>query len=432
MSNAQQLSGLVQTFLNSLGVLAAGQKDQFQASVYNALKQATPLVLNMAVNQLGLARLPPELQKSVALIPNQVDKLLRAAVSKLAAKVRNAAIGGGTSGGLFDGKVAAERTFTYNGQSYVLWVAQQAGKTKVKVAQKVNGNYQFVNGDGVLTAASFDTSISPNAKNDLNALAGTAQSLYQATKQKTAAKNAILNLRQLQQAVTNAEDVVVKDILANACTALNAGCFAAGTKLLMRTGWKVVEEIAAGDEVASRHESDPAGEVQWKPVEATFRRTGRILHLHFPDGELIRTTPEHPFFVPGEGWIPAGSLKDGDRIATLTGDWVTIAEVYDTQVWEVVYNIRVADFHTYFVGDDGWSFAAWRIMSLVGMSKRLSKPSGKSRSQQRMPLWPPISLRRRTGRASMRSSLKSARESRLAPRAKLQRLSSPRRASLQL
>ena len=84
-----------------------------------------------------------------------------------------------------------------------------------------------------------------------------------------------------------------------------------------------------------------------------------MLHLHFPDGELIRTTPEHPFWVEHKGWTAAGALKEGDRIATLSGEWVAVAEVFDTQEWEPVYNIRVADFHTYFVGDDGWGLAAW-------------------------------------------------------------------------
>jgi intein/homing endonuclease len=96
---------------------------------------------------------------------------------------------------------------------------------------------------------------------------------------------------------------------------------------LTRRGWLAVEAIAQGDEVASRHESDDpvAGAVEWKAVEATFRRTGRVLHLHFPDGELIRTTPEHPFFVEGKGWAAAGALKEGDRIATLSGEWVPVA-----------------------------------------------------------------------------------------------------------
>jgi hypothetical protein len=54
------------------------------------------------------------------------------------------------------------------------------------------------------------------------------------------------------------------------------------------------------------------GAVAWKPLEAAFRRTGRILHLHFPDGERIRTTPEHPFSVEGKGWTPAGNTRNGN------------------------------------------------------------------------------------------------------------------------
>ncbi|MDY3562332.1 HINT domain-containing protein [Gemmata sp. JC673] len=128
---------------------------------------------------------------------------------------------------------------------------------------------------------------------------------------------------------------------------------------MTRRGWVAVELLGVGDEVASRTEHDPSGPVEWKPVEDTFRRTGRVLHLHFAGGELIRTTPEHPLWVDGKGWTAAGSLAAGDRIATLSGEWVPITEVYDTQEWEPVYNLRVADHHTYFVGDDGWGFAAW-------------------------------------------------------------------------
>ncbi|MBA2227937.1 hypothetical protein [Thermogemmata fonticola] len=66
------------------------------------------------------------------------------------------------------------------------------------------------------------------------------------------------------------------------------------------------------DAVAARlgAEAEAQVAVAWKPVAATCRRTGRILHLHFPNGELIRTTPEHPFYVEGKGWTPAGRLRN--------------------------------------------------------------------------------------------------------------------------
>jgi hypothetical protein len=129
--------------------------------------------------------------------------------------------------------------------------------------------------------------------------------------------------------------------------------------LLTKRGWVAVELLAVGDELASRAEADPNAEIEWQAVEECFRRTGRVLHLHFTDGELVRTTPEHPFWVKGEGWVPAGALKAGDALSTLSGEWVRLSEVYDTEQWEPTYNVRVANTHTYFVGDEGWGFALW-------------------------------------------------------------------------
>jgi len=119
-----------------------------------------------------------------------------------------------------------------------------------------------------------------------------------------------------------------------------------------------MESIAVGDEVASRAEGDLFGDVDWKAVEATFQRTACVAHLH-ADGQVIRTTLEHPFWADGKGWTAAGSLKQGDRIATLSGEWITVEELYDTGEWEAVYNLRVADWHTYFVGDEAWGWSAW-------------------------------------------------------------------------
>jgi hypothetical protein len=93
-------------------------------------------------------------------------------------------------------------------------------------------------------------------------------------------------------------------------------------------------------------------------VEEKFQRTGRILHLHVGN-EVICTTPEHPFYVDGEGWTAAGALKEGDRVATLSGEWVMVEEVFDTELYEPVYNLRVEEYHTYFVGDETWGFAVW-------------------------------------------------------------------------
>jgi len=51
-------------------------------------------------------------------------------------------------------------------------------------------------------------------------------------------------------------------------------------------------------------------------------------------------------------------LEAGDYIRTADG-WIAVEDVYDTRTYETVYNLRVADFHTYFVGDDDTSAAVW-------------------------------------------------------------------------
>jgi hypothetical protein len=139
---------------------------------------------------------------------------------------------------------------------------------------------------------------------------------------------------------------------------LNAACLAAGTKLWTPEGDRNVEDIQPGEYVYSRNEHDPLGAIEAKLVEEKFQRTGRILHLHLGDGILIRTTPEHPFFVQNQGWIPAGNLNPGDRVKT-ESTWTTVTDILDTGEYEIVYNVRVSDWHTYFVKEDAWPEGIW-------------------------------------------------------------------------
>jgi hypothetical protein len=101
-------------------------------------------------------------------------------------------------------------------------------------------------------------------------------------------------------------------------------------------GWIHKDELKPGDQYKVK-------EGGWE----TFRPT-----------RMIRTTEEHPFWVKDKGWTPAGELKEGDLVRTMDG-WVPITKIEETNKWEPVYNVRVADAHTYFVGDANWPFAVW-------------------------------------------------------------------------
>jgi RHS repeat-associated protein/uncharacterized repeat protein (TIGR01451 family) len=146
-------------------------------------------------------------------------------------------------------------------------------------------------------------------------------------------------------------------------------CFAAGTPLLTPEGSKPIEQFREGDLVLSRDESDPEGVVQAKAVQEVFADEACVLELHV-GGRAIRTTAEHPFWAVGKGWLPASSLVQGDLLLTADGGHVAVEQVAQTLERVRVYNLRVADFHTYFVGCDEWGFSVWAHNACVSLGIR--------------------------------------------------------------
>ena len=135
-------------------------------------------------------------------------------------------------------------------------------------------------------------------------------------------------------------------------------CFAEGTPVLTPDGVKPIEQLKVGDTVLARDEHNVEGSLQPKTVEKTLQGHAEILELHV-GGQIIRTTAPHPFFAYKKGWTPAGELKLGDRLSTNHCDWVEVEKVVETNVAEPVYNLRVVDHRTYFVGNEAWGFAVW-------------------------------------------------------------------------
>lgn len=138
----------------------------------------------------------------------------------------------------------------------------------------------------------------------------------------------------------------------------NPNCFAAGTPLLTPDGSRSVEQFKPGDRLLSRPESDPQGALEVVEVDEVFANFARVVHLHVC-GEVLRCTAEHPFWVRDKGWTPAHELRPGDELSGHDGRFVLVEEVYDTGEFEPVYNLRVAHFHTYFVGCAEWGFSVW-------------------------------------------------------------------------
>src|SRR5262249_15929872 len=157
----------------------------------------------------------------------------------------------------------------------------------------------------------------------------------------------------LEPEIVAAGNVLEQWIFGTQNQTTTGACFAAGTPLLTPEGSKPIEQYHEGDQVLSRAEDDPFGQVQAKVVLAVFAHDGYVLQLRVA-GRVIRTTAEHPFWVVGKGWLPANKMAEGAQLLTPEGEHVAVEQVAQTIEHVRVYNLRVAGFKTYFVGCDEW------------------------------------------------------------------------------
>jgi hypothetical protein len=140
-------------------------------------------------------------------------------------------------------------------------------------------------------------------------------------------------------------------------------CFVAGTLVDTETGLRAIEAIAVGDRVWARDVE--TGETALKPVTDLIRRHERVIWevaLAGPDGasERFETTDDHPWWivgVDGSGrWVTTDDLNPGmvavSRDAAGPDGRMVIASIAETDRTDATYNLTVADFHTYFVGEE--------------------------------------------------------------------------------
>jgi hypothetical protein len=131
--------------------------------------------------------------------------------------------------------------------------------------------------------------------------------------------------------------------------AFGMSCFAKGTLVWTKTGQRQIETLELGDLVLAQNVE--TGELSYKPlVGRTVRPPSEILNVKL-NGEEIRTTLGHPFWVAGTGWRMAKELEDAAILHCVTGSKRVSAVKSSGQ--EEAYNLVVADFNTYFVGESG-------------------------------------------------------------------------------
>ena len=142
-----------------------------------------------------------------------------------------------------------------------------------------------------------------------------------------------------------------------------ANSFSADTLVMTAGGAKPIAALVEGDIVLAYNEA--TGRIEVHPITDTISHVDPEIVLLTIDGETLETTAEHPFYeMEGAPWLAVGALQGRwtDAIDLQAGDlvWQADGTTGVVQAVEVVarqqrmYNLTVAEAHTFFVGDGEW------------------------------------------------------------------------------
>ena len=142
-------------------------------------------------------------------------------------------------------------------------------------------------------------------------------------------------------------------------TVLPTACFLPGTLVSTPDGPRPIEDLEVGDLVLAQSESNFAQGP--RRVTRVFQGvTERVFTLSFaqlprpPPAQPteLRCTGEHPFWVLGEGWVPAAELSPGDLLQGADGNPRQVVGITSQAMRAPHHNLEVEGWHTYFVGGD--------------------------------------------------------------------------------
>jgi hypothetical protein len=126
-------------------------------------------------------------------------------------------------------------------------------------------------------------------------------------------------------------------------------CFGAGTPVQTINGPRPIESLRFGDQVLSQHAK--TGELRYQPLLAVFHNPpNATLRIELPSDSII-ATGIHRLWKSGRGWVMARDLKPGDALRTLDG--ISVVKSVTKEKVQPVFNLRVAEGESFFVGKTG-------------------------------------------------------------------------------
>ncbi|MEE9426376.1 MAG: polymorphic toxin-type HINT domain-containing protein [Methylococcales bacterium] len=130
--------------------------------------------------------------------------------------------------------------------------------------------------------------------------------------------------------------------------------FDGDTLVATEFGLVPILDIIIGDRVWAYDEE--TGDKSLQEVVHLIQGEGlkELVDIQLMSGEVITATAGHPFYIPEEeGWLEAGELNIDDVLLNLTDSTTLITDIRQYTELAKVYNLTVANDHTYYVGENG-------------------------------------------------------------------------------
>ncbi len=125
--------------------------------------------------------------------------------------------------------------------------------------------------------------------------------------------------------------------------------FSAVTLVATDEGERAIATLHIGDRVLAYNPT--LGKNGYYTITAILAHTDPVIEYLTIDGEQIATTPEHPFYAVALGWVPAGELWIGIHVRKADGEYGTVEAIQQVRHLQPMYNLTVAEAHTFFVGN---------------------------------------------------------------------------------
>ena len=134
-----------------------------------------------------------------------------------------------------------------------------------------------------------------------------------------------------------------------------SACFVSGTPVITSAlgTTTAIENIKVGDYVWSYNQESNTNSYQ-KVTDIFEKEVNELIDLTI-NGNVITTTPNHPFYLPSyDVWVTADSLQNNDLVLLYDGSYGYVQNAFSYECENtIVYNFTVENNHTYYVGDEG-------------------------------------------------------------------------------